>query len=66
MLNDNMIYGETEATDCPEDASYCLNDPDKYGFQLAGLATQAKKLHETQAPMLPMYKIMSFAPWGGM
>jgi hypothetical protein len=23
MLNDNKIYGETEATDCPDDGSYC-------------------------------------------
>jgi hypothetical protein len=23
MLSDNIIYGETEVTDCPEDASYC-------------------------------------------
>jgi len=43
MLNDNHIYGETEATDCPPDESYC-KIIDKSGFMMSGLSEGGKEL----------------------
>jgi hypothetical protein len=63
-LYDNKIYGETEITDCPEDGSYCTKYSKK-GFFHAGISTGGKAFMETVTPMLPMTKVMSFAPWGG-
>lgn len=65
MLSDNKIYGETEATDCPEDGSYCKVF-EKFGFIVAGMAVKGKSLMPESSSPLPMYKIKSMAPWGGM
>jgi hypothetical protein len=56
MLNDNHIYGESEATDCPSDGSYCFNFA-KNGFLISGLSEKGKDLHPLGSSSLPMHKI---------
>jgi hypothetical protein len=65
MLLDNKIYGETEATDCPEDGSYCKVF-DKSGFLLSGVSEKGKALMPQSTSALPMYKIKSIGSWGGV
>lgn len=49
MLHDNYIYGESEATDCPSDRSYCKSF-NKVGFQLTGLAEAGKYIMPHKLP----------------
>jgi hypothetical protein len=43
-LNDNKIYGESEASDCPKDGSFC-RPVEKYGFIINGATHNRKDLH---------------------
>jgi hypothetical protein len=64
QLMDNKIYGETEATDCPEDGSYC-KVIEKSGFLMSGASESGKDLMPQMSSALPMYKIKSMGSWGG-
>jgi hypothetical protein len=64
MLMDNKIYGETEATDCPEDGSYC-KVVEKSGFLMSGVSESGKSLMPQMSSALPMYKIKAMGSWGG-
>lgn len=62
-FNDNKIYGESEASDCPADRSFC-KPVEKYGFIMNGATHSGKDLHvEDQSP-LPIPKIKSLSAWG--
>jgi len=63
MLNDNHIYGEGPATDCPSDGSYCFSF-NKNGFLISGGNAKAKPLHPTGSSSLPMNKIKGSGTWG--
>jgi len=62
-LNDNVIYGESEASDCPEDGSFC-KPVEKYGFIVEGSTFGGKDVHIIDGSPLPMAKTFSHSAWG--
>jgi hypothetical protein len=62
-LNDNKIYGESEASDCPADGSFC-KPVEKYGMILSGATFNGKDLHISDMSPLPVPKIKSLSSWG--
>lgn len=62
-LNDNTIYGEIEADDCPADGSFC-KPVEKYGFIMNGATHNGKDVHIEDMSPLPMPKIKSLSVWG--
>lgn len=62
VIDDNIVYGETEIPDCPEDKSFCFKY-DKFGFMLTGGTEKGKGLHVTGSHTLPAHKVKSLAIW---
>lgn len=61
VLKNSIIYGETEAEDCPDDHDcYC---EDKYGFQAFTGRHGSKAFHIDAASPLPLYKVKSYGTW---
>jgi len=63
-LNKNIIYGESEIPDCPDDKSFCYIE-DKMGVMLAGPTTGGRAQHITGSSALPYHHQMSIGLWGG-
>lgn len=63
-LNNNKIYGEGPAPDCPQGGGYCYR-PDKCGFMASIFIRVAKPLHPTAASKKPYHKAKSYGTWGG-
>jgi hypothetical protein len=63
-FNDNKIYGENAADDCPADGSYCKKF-DKTGFTNALFLKDGKDLHLITESPNPMEKVKSYTLWGG-
>jgi len=57
-LNNALIYGETQALDCPPKPHDCYCK-DKVGFYLFGAHEAGKSFHEIAASKMPFYKIKS-------
>ena len=62
-LNDNKIYGESEASDCPPDGSFC-KPFDKFGIVMTQATYGGKDLLITSISGLPMIHIVSLSVWG--
>jgi hypothetical protein len=62
-LNDNKIYGESPAPDCPPDGGYCQKF-DKCGFMTAVALHGAKPIHPTMPSPKPYHKCKSYGSWG--
>jgi hypothetical protein len=60
-LRSSIIYGETEAEDCPK--SHNCKCMDKIGFMLFGSNHKDKGIHITSPSPLPHYKIKSYGTW---
>jgi hypothetical protein len=58
-----VIYGESEAEDCP--SGHGCRCPDKYGFMLFGSNLGGKALHPEMKSSLPVSKIKSEGAWAG-
>jgi len=63
QLNDNKIYGECEASDCPADGSFC-KPVEKYGLIISGASHNGKDLHINDQSPLPVPKFKSLSAWG--
>jgi hypothetical protein len=63
QLNDNKIYGECEASDCPADGSFC-KPVEKYGMIITGATFNGKDLHVEDMSPLPIPKLKSLSTWG--
>lgn len=62
-FNDNIIFGECEASDCPKDGSFC-KPVEKNGFLMNGATHSDKDLHVEDMSPLPIPKIKSLSVWG--
>ena len=60
-LFDSVIYGETEAEDCPEHHDCWCKD--KYGYMMFGSNHNFKKYMIDAASPLPMHKVKSYGTW---
>jgi len=61
VLQDSIIYGESQAEDCPQNANcYCK---DKNAFLLFTNAIASKNKHITSPTKFPLYKIKSYGTW---
>ncbi len=63
-LEDNIIYGESPADDCPKDGSYCIKEP-KIGYISSGFALGGKPLFLTMPSQYPVHGYEFEAPWSG-
>lgn len=60
-VRDAIIYGETEALDCPEKHEcWCRA---KYGFLASGSNQGSKKWHIDSSSAVPMRKVKSYGQW---
>ena len=64
-INDNMLYGESEIPDCPDqrNGDYCVII-NKRAIHPPASATKGKVPHTTAASSLPLYKIKGDTSWG--
>ena len=63
-LNDNKIYGEAPAPDCPPDGGYCFRGS-KCGLMSSSFVRGSKPLHPTMSSPNPYHKLKSYGTWGG-
>jgi hypothetical protein len=65
-LNDNKIYGESPAPDCPQarQGGYCYRGT-KCGLMSSIFIRGGKPLHPTMASPKPYHKSKSYGTWGG-
>jgi hypothetical protein len=62
-LNDNFIYGESAASDCPDDGSFC-KPVEKYGYVMAGAQGGGKPAHVVDTSSLPYNNVQAQGSWG--
>lgn len=69
-LNDNLILGETEISDCPEKErppmvpDFCFQTP-KFGLTPAVVLRGGKPLHPTMPSQMPLDRIKTEPAWAG-
>lgn len=63
-LNNNKIYGESPAPDCPPQGGYCYRGT-KCGLMSSIFIRGQKPLHPTMASPKPYHKSKSYGTWGG-
>jgi hypothetical protein len=63
-LNNNKIYGESPAPDCPINGGYCIKG-DKCGLMSTIFIRGAKPLHPSSSSPKPYHKSKSYGTWGG-
>jgi len=62
-FNDNYIFGESEAEDCPKDGSFC-KPVEKVGFFMSGAYFGGKPAHVVDTSPLPYSNVHSHSAWG--
>jgi len=62
-FNDNHVYGESEAEDCPADGSFC-KPLEKMGFFMSGAYFGGKPAHVVDTSPLPYSNVHSHSAWG--